>query len=46
LSFFLKGRAVFKLEKGWALDISAVKVTVKYAIATGRLEWTPYRRAE
>jgi hypothetical protein len=46
LSFFLKGRAASKLEKGWALDILAVRATVKYAIATGRLEWTPYRRAE
>jgi hypothetical protein len=46
LSFFLKGRAVFELEKGWVLDILAVRATVKYAIATGRLEWTPYRRAE
>jgi hypothetical protein len=46
LSFFLKGRAAFKLEKGWALDISAVKAIVKYAIATRRLEWTFYKRVE
>jgi hypothetical protein len=35
------GRAASEQEKGWAPDISAVRVTVKYAIATGRLEWTP-----
>jgi hypothetical protein len=46
LSFFLEGRAATEPEKGWTPDISAVRATVKYAIATGRLEWNPYRRAE
>ena len=43
LSFFLGGRAESEQEKGWTPDISAVRATVKYAIATGRLEWTPHR---
>jgi hypothetical protein len=46
LSFFLGGRAASEQEKGWAPNMSAVRATVKYAIATGRLEWTPTNQGE
>jgi hypothetical protein len=46
LLFFLGGRAVSEQEKGWKPNISAVRATVKYAVATGRLEWTPINQWE
>jgi hypothetical protein len=46
LSFFLGGRAASEQEKGWKPNISAVRATVKYAAATGRLEWTPTNQWE
>lgn len=38
LSFYLGGKARSDQVKNWAPSIEAVKATVRYAIATGRLE--------
>jgi hypothetical protein len=46
LSFFLGGRATSEQEKGWKPNISAVRVTVRYAIATERLDWTSINQWE
>ena len=37
LSFFLGGKALTDNEK-WKPDLDAVKVTIKYAVSTGRLD--------
>jgi hypothetical protein len=46
LSFFLGGKVSSDPEKGWAPNISAVRATEKYAIATERLKWEPTRYSE
>jgi hypothetical protein len=46
LSFFLGGRAASEQEKGWKPNMSAVRATVRYATATGRLDWTPINQWE
>lgn len=45
LSFFLGGKAPSDLIK-WAPNISAVRATVKYAMARGRLNFKPIERLE